>query len=59
MTMIVVTHVRFAAEVADRVLFIDDGRIVEEGAPADVLHNPREPRTRQFLRLVEREADTF
>jgi polar amino acid transport system permease protein len=60
MTMIVVTHeVKFAAEVADRVLFIDDGRIVEEGAPADVLRNPREPRTRQFLRLVEREADTF
>jgi polar amino acid transport system permease protein len=60
MTMIVVTHeVKFAADVADRVLFIDDGRIVEEGTPADILQNPREPRTRQFLRLVERETGTF
>jgi polar amino acid transport system permease protein len=60
MTMIVVTHeVKFAAEVADRVLFVDDGRIIEEGAPADVLRNPQELRTRQFLRLVEREAGTF
>ena len=60
MTMIVVTHeVNFAAEVADRVLFMDDGRIIEEGAPGDVLVNPKEARTRQFLRLVERGADTF
>jgi polar amino acid transport system permease protein len=55
MTMIVVTHeVKFAADVADRVLFIDDGRIIEEGAPEDVLVQPKELRTRQFLRLVER-----
>jgi polar amino acid transport system permease protein len=60
MTMIVVTHeVKFAAEVADRVLFIDYGRIVEEGLPADVLQNPRQARMRQFLRLVERGAGTF
>jgi polar amino acid transport system permease protein len=60
MTMIVVTHeVKFAAEVADRVLFMDDGRVVEEGSPSDVLVNPQEPRTRQFLRLVEREIATF
>ena len=60
MTMIVVTHeVRFAQEVADRVIFIDEGRIVEEGPPAQVLVNPREERTRRFLRLVEREAGTF
>src|SRR5262249_42891590 len=60
MTMIVVTHeVNFAAEVADRVLFMDDGRIIEEGAPGEVLVNPKEARTRQFLRLVERGADTF
>ena len=60
MTMIVVTHeVRFAREVADRIVFMDDGRIVEQGTPADVLDNPSEPRTRQFLRLVEREEGTF
>jgi polar amino acid transport system permease protein len=53
MTMIVVTHeVRFAREVADRVIFMDDGQIVEEGAPADVIDNPRQERTRRFLRLV-------
>jgi polar amino acid transport system permease protein len=58
--MIVVTHeVRFAREVADRVVFIDDGLVVEEGPAAAVLSNPSEPRTRQFLRLVEREAGTF
>ena len=56
MTMIVVTHeVRFAREVADRIVFMDDGRIVEEGPPSDVLTSPKEPRTRQFLRLVQRE----
>src|SRR6267142_5048532 len=60
MTMIVVTHeVRFAREVADRVVFMDEGAIVEEGAPTDVLVNPRQPRTQQFLRLVERETGTF
>lgn len=60
MTMIVVTHeVRFAREVADRVVFMDEGRIVEEGTPDEVLSNPREPRTQQFLRLVEREVGTF
>jgi polar amino acid transport system permease protein len=60
MTMIVVTHeTRFALEVADRVLFMDDGLVVEEGAAEDVIKNPREVRTRQFLRLVEREEGTF
>jgi len=60
MTMIVVTHeVRFARDVADRVIFMDDGRIVEQGTPAEVLDNPREPRTQQFLRLVEREVGTY
>ena len=55
MTMIVVTHeVRFAREVADRIIFMDGGRIVEEGSPVDVLERPKEPRTRQFLRLVQR-----
>jgi polar amino acid transport system ATP-binding protein len=53
MTMIVVTHeLGFAREVADRVIFMDQGVIVEEGPPADVLENPREERTKQFLGLV-------
>ncbi len=55
MTMIVVTHeVRFAREVADRIIFMDGGRIVEEGTPVEVLERPQEPRTRRFLRLVQR-----
>jgi polar amino acid transport system ATP-binding protein len=53
MTMMVVTHeIGFAREVADRVIFMDGGVIVEEGPPAEVLENPREERTRQFLGLV-------
>jgi polar amino acid transport system ATP-binding protein len=53
MTMIVVTHeIGFAREVADRVVFMDEGLIVEEGPPADVLENPREERTKRFLGLV-------
>jgi ABC-type polar amino acid transport system ATPase subunit len=56
MTMIVVTHeIRFAREVADRVVFMDEGSIVEEGTPAEVLDNPKEERTQRFLRMVERE----
>jgi polar amino acid transport system permease protein len=58
MTMIVVTHeVRFAREVADRVVFMDDGRIVEEGSPEEVLVNPTQERTQRFLRLVEHEIE--
>ncbi|HWC49405.1 MAG TPA: amino acid ABC transporter ATP-binding protein [Solirubrobacterales bacterium] len=53
MTMIVVTHeIGFAREVADRVIFMDQGVIVEEGPPAEVLESPREERTKQFLGLV-------
>jgi polar amino acid transport system ATP-binding protein len=53
MTMIVVTHeIGFARDVADRVVFMDDGVIVEEGPPAQVLESPREERTKQFLGLV-------
>ncbi len=56
MTMIVVTHeVRFAREVADRVIFMDDGQIVKQGAPAAVIDNPQQERTRRFLRLVANE----
>ena len=51
MTMLVVTHeMQFAREVGDRVVFMDEGRIVEEGKPADVLDRPREERTKRFLR---------
>jgi polar amino acid transport system ATP-binding protein len=53
MTMLVVTHeIQFAREVADRVLFIDDGVIVEEGPPSAVIGNPRQERTRTFLARV-------
>ena len=53
MTMLVVTHeMGFAAEVADRVLFIDHGLIVEEGPAKQVLANPKNARTRAFLRAV-------
>src|ERR1700734_4502440 len=53
MTMIIVTHeMRFAEEVADRVLFMDDGRVVEEGTPNDIFHHPTQERTRFFLRAV-------
>ncbi|MDQ0778250.1 polar amino acid transport system ATP-binding protein [Streptomyces aurantiacus] len=52
-TMIVVTHeIGFAREVADTVVFMDDGRIVEQGAPGDVLDTPRHERTRAFLSKV-------
>jgi ABC-type polar amino acid transport system ATPase subunit len=50
MTMIVVTHeMQFAREVGDRLIFMDDGKIVEQGKPSDVLDRPREERTRRFL----------
>ncbi len=53
MTMIVVTHeIGFAREVCDTVVFMDDGVVVEEGAPADVLGNPQHERTKSFLRKV-------
>jgi ABC-type polar amino acid transport system ATPase subunit len=53
MTMIVVTHeIGFAREVAHRAVFMDGGVIVEQGAPVEVLENPKEERTKQFLGLV-------
>jgi polar amino acid transport system ATP-binding protein len=53
MTMLVVTHeLGFARDVADRVVFMDDGVIVEQGTPAEVLENPRNARTKKFLGLV-------
>jgi polar amino acid transport system ATP-binding protein len=53
MTMIIVTHeMNFAREIADRVLFMEDGMILESGSPEVVFQNPKEERTRQFLKLV-------
>jgi polar amino acid transport system permease protein len=57
MTMVVVTHeMRFARDVADRVVFMDEGQIAEQGTAQDVLDNPKQDRTRRFLRLVERQS---
>jgi polar amino acid transport system ATP-binding protein len=51
MTMLVVTHeMQFAREVGDHLVFMDEGRIVEQGKPTDVLDRPKEERTRRFLR---------
>src|SRR4051812_37467490 len=53
MTMLVVTHeMGFARQVAARVVFMDHGRIVEQGAPAQIFSDPQESRTRNFLRAV-------
>jgi ABC-type polar amino acid transport system ATPase subunit len=53
MTMIVVTHeLGFAREVADEVVFMDEGVVIEQGAPAEVLENPKQERTKRFLGLV-------
>lgn len=51
MTMVVVTHeMGFAKEVADRIVFMDAGKVVEDGPPEELLTNPREARTREFLK---------
>ena len=53
MTMVIVTHeMAFARDVADRVIFMDGGYIIEEGDPKEVIENPKEERTRQFLARV-------
>lgn len=53
MTMVVVTHeMGFAREVGDRVIFMDEGKILEEGTPEEIFSNPKEPRTQDFLRKV-------
>ena len=53
MTMVVVTHeMDFARDVADRVVFMAQGAVVEEGTPAKLFTDPRSPRTRQFLHSV-------
>ena len=60
MTMLVVTHeMQFAREVGDRVIFMDDGVIVEQGEPREVLDRPRQERTRRFLRRTLQLADSL
>ncbi len=52
-TMLIVTHeMQFAREIADRIVFMDGGRIVEQGPPATMLDTPQDPRTKAFLRRV-------
>jgi polar amino acid transport system ATP-binding protein len=55
MTMLIATHeMTFARDIADRVCFLDDGVILEQGPPGEILSNPKEPRTQQFLqRIIE------
>ena len=53
MTMVVVTHeMGFAREVADRIVFMDGGYIIEEGTPEEILNNPKQERTQSFLSKV-------
>jgi polar amino acid transport system ATP-binding protein len=60
MTMIVVTHeMHFARDVGDRVIFMDEGKIVEQGVPAEVLDRPKEERTKRFLRRSLQLADSL
>jgi ABC-type polar amino acid transport system ATPase subunit len=60
MTMLVVTHeMQFAREVGDRLIFMDDGKIVEEGRPEDVLDRPRQERTKRFLRRSLQMVDSL
>ncbi|MFB6802980.1 amino acid ABC transporter ATP-binding protein [Peribacillus butanolivorans] len=54
MTMVVVTHeMRFARDVADEVIFMDEGKIVERGTPEQIFTNPKEERTRRFLNMIQ------
>ena len=54
MTMVVVTHeMGFAREVGDRVLFVDEGRIIEEGTPKEIFENPKQERTKLFLSKIK------
>lgn len=49
--MIIVTHqIEFAKEIADRIIIMEDGRIIEEGSPDELFNNPKEERTKQFIK---------
>ena len=51
--MIVVTHeISFAQDIASRIVFMDDGVVVEEGTPREILLSPKNPRTREFLQRI-------
>ncbi len=53
MTMVVVTHeIGFAKGVGDQILFIDGGRVLEEGKARDIIENPQEPRTQAFMSKI-------
>jgi polar amino acid transport system ATP-binding protein len=53
MTMIIATHeMGFARDIASRVLFLDGGRILEQGPPDQIFRHPKEPRTREFLQRI-------
>jgi polar amino acid transport system ATP-binding protein len=53
MTMVVVTHeMGFAREVGDRVIFMDSGKIIEQGTPDQIFNNPQNTRTREFLAKI-------
>jgi len=53
MTMIVVTHeLAFAQKVADRLIFMDRGEIIETGTPQEILSNPKHPRTKEFMKKI-------
>ena len=54
MTMLIITHeMTFAHEVSDRVMFMDEGKIIEQGVPEDIFHHPKMARTQQFLQRME------
>jgi polar amino acid transport system ATP-binding protein len=55
MTMLIATHeMSFARDIASRICFLDEGVILEQGPPGEILSNPKEPRTQQFLqRIIE------
>ena len=54
MTMVIVTHeIEFAKNVSKRIIFMDGGKIVEEGKPEDVIDNPQNARTREFLKKMK------
>ena len=53
MTIVIVTHeMGFAKEISDKVIFMDDGVIIEEGSPSDIFDNPKSPRLISFLSKV-------
>lgn len=57
-TMMIVTHeIDFAREVSNRVVFMDDGQIIEQGPPDDILIHPKQERTRKFLKRIMKEPD--